>query len=156
MCRHRSFAHGNRVTGDSPLSLSPRGRPQYDKITREPPRIRHIQPSFAHDKTFATRLLEQILSKLAAQRLDAILPNRFAELSQQGPNDPAPPPPGRAAVLKYTEGRASVTLSTIVRQPRAPQISNYPSLTPTAPHFIVVGCNLPLLFRGFPMPSSNP
>ena len=40
----------------------------------------------------ATRLLEQ-LSKLAAQRLDAILSHRFAEISRLGPVMPPPPPP---------------------------------------------------------------
>ena len=50
--------------------------------------------AFAHDKTTATRLLEQ-LSKLAAQRLDAILSHRSAEISQQDPNDPPPHPPRR-------------------------------------------------------------
>ena len=50
--------------------------------------------AFAHDKTSAIRLLEQ-LSKLAAQRLDAILSHRSAELSRLGPNDPPPYPPRR-------------------------------------------------------------
>ena len=71
--------------------------------------------AFAHDKTSATRLLEQ-LSKLAAQRLDTILSHRSAELSRLGPNDPPPypPPPDEEGIralpslnntLIYTLGR---------------------------------------------------
>ena len=79
LCRHPSLAHGNSVSDSSLLSLYLpvyRGQPQDKmiKIWRRQPPSPIDRQAFTHDNktAAASRLLDEQLSKLAAQRLDAI------------------------------------------------------------------------------------